>query len=74
MRYLDTLYAVYYDVMESQTLFNRVAVRSGGHPAVRELFCSLRDTDLGFLGLVEREIASVECKGQPASILLPDQD
>lgn len=70
MRYLDQLYAVYYDLEAGQFLFNRVAVRVPD-PAARDLLCALRDNDMELVSRVQREIATVECKAQPTSIFIP---
>lgn len=70
---MDALYAVYYDVEKSQFLLNRAAVRIN-NPVARELLCALRDRDMELAGIVQREIARVEQRRRPASILLPDQD
>ncbi|MDA8333710.1 MAG: hypothetical protein M0Z41_01755 [Peptococcaceae bacterium] len=71
MRYLDQLYAVYYDAEKSQTLFNRAAVRIH-NPAARQLLCALRDQDMELVDRLQREIATVEYKNQATSIFLPD--
>ncbi|HUW64300.1 MAG TPA: hypothetical protein VMW83_06345 [Spirochaetia bacterium] len=73
MRYLDQLYAAYYDVEKSQSLFNRAAVRIA-NPVARQLLCALRDTDLDLVNRLQREIATVEYKTQPTSVFLPGLD
>ena len=56
MHDLDLLRAVFNDVLKSQELFNRAAVRIA-NPAARRLLCTLRERDTALLGLLLREMA-----------------
>ncbi|OPY58939.1 MAG: hypothetical protein A4E55_00545 [Pelotomaculum sp. PtaU1.Bin035] len=67
---LNYLYLALDEKTSSQIYYNELSVKVT-NPAARELFTRLRDEEMAYVEVLQKEIASIEAKPFPLNKIIP---